>query len=173
MYSFRCTHLKPLQESQFYFLCRFILYFNSEPIGGAKPQFNSKSATSSFETKSGTRFAFLCPAQAHPLPSYRFAVSFLTNLLRFQPRPISGKLILLWGTSLLLEGYYGHSRIVQQFGFIILFPAFSRSMPSKISCNHYLLHTTFVQNLLVAQVQNFQQLKNQLLTRKALGQIWR
>ena len=84
------------------------MYFNSEPIGGAKPQFNSKSETSSFKTKYGSRFAFLCPAQAYPLPSYRFAVTFLTNLLGFSLAP--------WYENAKIFGQnIGHSRIIQQF----------------------------------------------------------
>ena len=42
-----------------------------EPIGGAKPQFNSKSEISSYKAEEGIQFALLCPAQAYPLPSYR------------------------------------------------------------------------------------------------------
>ena len=57
-----------------------ISYFNSiytEPIGGAKPQFSSEAESSSYKTKYGSKRALLCPAQAYPLPSYRFDFYFL------------------------------------------------------------------------------------------------
>ena len=56
-----------------------------EPIGGAKPQFSSKSETSSYKVEASTQFALLCPAQAHPLPSYRLACEImLDTLLAYQ-----------------------------------------------------------------------------------------
>ena len=46
--------------------------FYLEPIGGAKPQFSSSSKISTYNTGLGSKFALICPAQAHPLPGFRF-----------------------------------------------------------------------------------------------------
>ena len=60
-----------------------------EPIGGAKPQFNSKSESWTFKTETMTEFSLMCPAQAFPLPSFRWW-SFFKNLT-FQIRcPVTG-----------------------------------------------------------------------------------
>lgn len=45
-----------------------------EPIGGAIPKFSSDSKSlGSFEKNFGESLALLCPAQAYPLPSYRYS----------------------------------------------------------------------------------------------------
>ena len=42
-----------------------------EPIGGSKPQFSSSSTISNYKAGLGSKFALVCPAQAHPLPGFR------------------------------------------------------------------------------------------------------
>ena len=42
-----------------------------EPIGGSKPQFSSSSTISNYKAGLGSKFALICPAQAHPLPGFR------------------------------------------------------------------------------------------------------
>ena len=44
-----------------------------EPVGGAAPQFSSSSKSIGiFDEKGGEPLALVCPAQAHPLPSFRY-----------------------------------------------------------------------------------------------------
>ena len=44
-----------------------------EPVGGAAPKFSSSSKSiGTFEEKGGEPLALVCPAQAHPLPSFRY-----------------------------------------------------------------------------------------------------
>ena len=44
-----------------------------EPIGGAAPKFSSESKTiGTFEKTGGDSLALACPAQAYPLPTFRY-----------------------------------------------------------------------------------------------------
>ena len=44
-----------------------------EPIGGAAPKFSSASKSiGTFDEKGGDSVALACPAQAYPLPSFRY-----------------------------------------------------------------------------------------------------
>ena len=47
--------------------------FVLEPIGGAAPKFSSDSKSiGTFDKKGGESLALACPAQAYPLPSFRY-----------------------------------------------------------------------------------------------------
>ena len=45
--------------------------FYEEPIGGASPKFPA-ALIHDISTSSGAQLALLCPAQAHPLPAFRY-----------------------------------------------------------------------------------------------------
>ena len=54
-------------------MCFIIFNKTIEPIGGALPRFSSDSKSlGTFEKNFGGSLALLCPAQAFPLPSYRY-----------------------------------------------------------------------------------------------------
>ncbi len=56
--------------------------YHSEPVGSAAPKFPSTSDLSSLKTKSGLSLSLPCPAQASPLPFFRWSdlMSVLTSL---------------------------------------------------------------------------------------------
>ena len=52
--------------------------FTTEPIGGAAPKFSSSSKSiGTFEEHGGESLALVCPAQAYPLPSFRYTTQFV------------------------------------------------------------------------------------------------
>ena len=52
--------------------------FTTEPIGGAAPKFSSSSKSiGTFEEHGGESLALVCPAQAYPLPSFRYTIQFV------------------------------------------------------------------------------------------------
>ena len=54
------------------------ILFTIEPIGGAAPKFSSSSKSiGTFEEHGGESLALVCPAQAYPLPSFRYTIQFV------------------------------------------------------------------------------------------------
>ena len=54
------------------------ILFTTEPIGGAAPKFSSSSKSIGiFEEHGGESLALVCPAQAYPLPSFRYRIQFV------------------------------------------------------------------------------------------------
>ena len=49
--------------------------FKPEPIGSSPPKLTSESDGQKIRRKSGAPFAFLCPAQASPVPSFRYYIA--------------------------------------------------------------------------------------------------
>lgn len=45
-----------------------------EPIGSSPPRLTNENDGQKVKRKSGTSFAFVCPAQASPIPSFRYTV---------------------------------------------------------------------------------------------------
>ena len=58
-----------------------IVYFSGklEPIGGAAPKFPD-ALRHDISTRSESQFSLLCPAQAHPLPAFRYTYSSKINI---------------------------------------------------------------------------------------------
>ena len=57
------------------------ILFTTEPIGGAAPKFSSSSKSiGTFEEHGGESLALVCPAQAYPLPSFRYTIQFVDTV---------------------------------------------------------------------------------------------
>ena len=65
-----------------------------EPIGGAAPKFSSESKTiGTFEKTGGDSLALACPAQAYPLPTFRYkTVKNFRVLIEIEHYKISSKI---------------------------------------------------------------------------------
>ena len=48
------------------------IYVFLEPVGSALPKFSSKDKINAFIAEKSTTVSLMCPAQGHPLPSFRF-----------------------------------------------------------------------------------------------------
>ena len=53
--------------------------FTIEPIGGASPKFAHESKGSILLKKLGEKFSLTCPAQGHPIPSFRCVLVLFTK----------------------------------------------------------------------------------------------
>lgn len=51
-----------------------------EPVGSKAPSFTTKMTITGYEMRGGTNFALLCPAQALPVPSFRY-YHFIVNVV--------------------------------------------------------------------------------------------
>jgi hypothetical protein len=65
-------------------------FFLLEPIGGAKPKFSQETEIFQFTKSSRTSLALLCPAQGHPLPSFRLVRPGIFISPQFFKAPIGG-----------------------------------------------------------------------------------
>ena len=92
----------------------------AEPIGGATPKFISDSKhLGTFVKSEGGNLALLCPAQAMPLPTFRFGfIAYLQMVVRF----IKSSYIWLWTTLELMGSCLGSIPAFQEvFGGIVFF----------------------------------------------------
>ena len=81
--------------NHFWFYSNIIKLINkyryvTEPVGGAAPKFSSSSKTiGTFDEKGGDSLALVCPAQANPLPSFRYMQCPILYLIKFIDAPFN------------------------------------------------------------------------------------